>query len=122
MTTQIAHAVEKVTGIEVIPAAASSKLALTWLKEGKVHIAGTHLQDPKTREFNLPLIRKEFPREDFSVITFAHWEEGLVVAQGNPKRVHKIQDLVERKAVRFVNREFGSGSRDRGLPSLFEQC
>jgi molybdate-binding protein len=106
----LAHMVEKISGIEIIPAAASSKLALAWLKEGRVHIAGTHLEDPKTGEFNLPFIRKEFPDKDFSVITFAHWEEGLVVAPGNPKHVLKIED-VARKNVRFVNREPGSGSR-----------
>ncbi len=106
----LAHMVERVSGIEVIPAAASSKLGLTWLKEGKVHIAGSHLEDPKTGEFNLPYLRKEFPDKDFIVITFAHWEEGLVVASGNPKSLRKIED-VARKAVRIVNREPGSGSR-----------
>src|SRR4029077_9079093 len=57
----LAHMVEKISGIEIVPAAASSKLALTWLKEGKVHIAGSHLEDPKTGEFNVPYLRKEFP-------------------------------------------------------------
>src|SRR4029077_10381828 len=33
-----------------------------------------------------------------------------VIASGNPKHVHKIEDLA-RKNVRFVNREPGSGSR-----------
>jgi putative molybdopterin biosynthesis protein len=106
----LAHMVEKIAGVEIIPAAASSKLALTWLKEGRVHIAGSHLEDPKTGEFNLSFVRKEFPDKDFSVITFAHWEEGLVVAPGNPKHVRAVEDLA-RKTVRFVNREPGSGSR-----------
>jgi molybdate-binding protein len=106
----VAHMVEKISGIEVIPAAASSRLALSWLKQGKVHIAGSHLEDPKTGEFNLPFVRKEFPDKDFTVITFAHWEEGFVVAASNPKSVRNIEDLA-RKSVRFVNREPGSGSR-----------
>jgi putative molybdopterin biosynthesis protein len=106
----LADTVEKISGIEIVPAAASSRLALSWLKEGKVHIAGSHLEDPKTGEFNLPFIRKEFGGKDFSVITFARWDEGLVVASGNPKDVHKIEDLA-RRTVRFVNREPGSGSR-----------
>jgi putative molybdopterin biosynthesis protein len=106
----LSRMVEKISGVEVISAAASSKLALTWLSEGKVHIAGSHLEDPKTGEFNLPFIRKQFPNEDFSVVTFARWEEGLVIAPGNPKSVRKIEDLA-RKNVRFVNREPGSGSR-----------
>jgi molybdate-binding protein len=102
--------VEKISGVEIVSAAASSKLALTWMSEGKVHIAGSHLEDPKTGEFNLPFIRKQFPGEEFSVVTFAQWEEGLVIAPGNPKHVRKIEDLT-RKNVRFVNREAGSGSR-----------
>src|SRR5262249_15048680 len=106
----LAQMVERIGGIEVIPAAASSKLALAWLKEGKVHIAGSHLEDPKTGEFNLPFVRREFPDKDFSVITFAHWEEGLVVSSGNPKQIRRIEDL-SRKSLRFVNREPGSGSR-----------
>jgi len=109
-TSLLSRMVEKISGVEIVSAAASSKLALTWLKEGKVHIAGSHLEDPKTGEFNLPYIRKEFPDGDFIVVTFASWEEGLVIAAGNPKSVHKIEDLA-RKNVRFVNREPGSGSR-----------
>jgi molybdate-binding protein/DNA-binding XRE family transcriptional regulator len=109
-TGLLARMVEKISGVEIVSAAASSKLALNWLKEGKVHIAGSHLEDPKTGEYNLPFIRKEFPGEDFSVVTFARWEEGLVVAAGNPKGIRKPEDLA-RKSVRFVNRERGSGSR-----------
>ncbi len=109
-TGLLSRMVEKASGIEIVSAAASSKLALTWLSEGKVHIAGSHLEDPKTGEFNLPFIRKHFPNEDFSVITFARWEEGFVIASGNPKSVRKVEDLA-RKNVRFINREPGSGSR-----------
>ena len=47
---------------------------------------------------------------NFSVVTFARWEEGLVVAADNPKGIRKVEDLA-RKNVRFVNREPGSGSR-----------
>lgn len=115
---------EKLSEVEVVSAAASSKLALQWLKEGKVHIAGSHLEDPKTGEFNLPYLRHEFPDDDFAVVSFARWEEGFVTASGNPKNLKKVEDLTK-KSVRFVNRETGSGSRallDRllkagGLPS-----
>jgi len=106
----LAAVVEKTTGIEVVSAAASSKLALSWLKEGATHIAGSHLEDPETGEFNLPYLRQHFPNEDFAVITFAQWEEGLVVAPANPKRISKIEHLASR-SVQFVNREVGSGAR-----------
>jgi len=109
-TGLLTRMVEKISGVEIVSAPASSKLALSWLREGKVHIAGSHLEDPKTGEFNLPFIRKEFPDEDFNVVTFARWEEGLVITAGNPKGIRKVEDLV-RKNVRFMNREIGSGSR-----------
>ncbi len=119
-TGLLSRMVEKISGVEIVSAAASSKLALTWLSEGKVHIAGSHLEDPKTGEFNLPFLRKHFPDEDFMVVTFARWEEGLVVASGNPKGVKKIEDL-GRKNVKFVNREPGSGSRGL-LDQLLEKA
>ena len=119
-TNLLSRMVEKATGVEIVSAAASSRLALSWLKDGKVHIAGTHLEDPRTGEFNLPFVRKEFPLAEMMVVTFARWEEGLVSAPGNPKRVRKIEDLA-RKDVRFVNRELGSGSRAL-LDKLLAKC
>ena len=106
----VARMAEKLGGVEIVSAAAASKLALAWLQEDKVHIAGSHLEDPESGEFNLPYLRSTFPEEDFAVISFARWEEGFVVAAGNPKGIRKAEDLTRRK-VRFVNREAGSGSR-----------
>jgi putative molybdopterin biosynthesis protein len=119
-TDLLARAVERAAGVEIVSAAASSRLALRWLKEGKVHIAGSHLEDPKSGEFNLPFIRRELPGEDLSVVTFASWEEGLVVRAGNPKGIRKAEDLA-RTDITFVNREAGSGSRDL-LDSLLRKA
>lgn len=109
-TGLLSRMVEKVSGVEMIPAAASSRLALGWLGEGKVHVAGSHLEDPESGEFNLPFLRREFAGEDFAVISFARWEEGWVTAPGNPLKIRTVEQLMGRK-VRFVNREPGSGSR-----------
>ena len=109
-TNLLVRMVEKTSGVEIVSAGASSRLALQWLREGKVHIAGSHLEDPETGEFNLPYLKHEYPGEEFTVVTFARWEEGLVMAKGNPKRIRKVEDLT-RKNVTFVNREPGSGSR-----------
>jgi putative molybdopterin biosynthesis protein len=116
----LSRMVEKISGVEIVCAGASSRLALKWLVEGKVHIAGSHLEDARTGEFNLPFIRKQFPDEHFTVVTFARWEEGLVVAPGNPRKISRIEDLT-RKNVRFVNREPGSGSRGL-LDKLLEKA
>lgn len=109
-TGLLSRMVEKISGVEVVTAGASSKLALNWMVEGKVHIAGSHLEDQKTGEFNLPFLRKQFPQEELTVVTFARWEEGFVVAAGNPKGIRKPEDLA-RKGIHFANREPGSGSR-----------
>jgi molybdate-binding protein len=44
------------------------------------------------------------------VVNFAAWEEGIVVAQGNPKGIRKEEDWV-RRDLRLMNRETGAGSR-----------
>jgi putative molybdopterin biosynthesis protein len=45
------------------------------------------------------------------VVTFAVWEQGFVVAAGNPKSIRTVEDLT-RKDVRTMNREKGAGSRE----------
>ncbi len=104
----LARMAEKEAGVEVVPVAASSRRALEWLREGKVHVAGSHLEDAVTGEFNLPYLREHYAAEDFAVVSFARWEEGLVTAAGNPLAIRSVEDLPR---VRFVNREAGSGSR-----------
>lgn len=106
----LAREVRREASVELIAAAASSRLALQWLKEGKVHIAGTHLRDAATGEFNLPYLRREFGGEDLVIITFAHWEEGFLTAPGNPLGIREAGDLA-RRGLRLVNREPGAGSR-----------
>ena len=109
-TSLLSNLVEREAGVEILSASASSRLALSWLQDSKVHIAGLHLEAPRTGEFNLPFIREVFPEGDVIVVTFAQWEEGLVVAPGNPKGLRKAEDLA-RRGIRIVNREPGAGSR-----------
>jgi len=45
-----------------------------------------------------------------AVVSLALWEEGLVVASGNPKQIRSVADL-GRSDVTIVNRERGAGSR-----------
>ncbi|MFB3778123.1 MAG: substrate-binding domain-containing protein [Bryobacteraceae bacterium] len=106
----LARMAEKLSGVEIVTVPASSRRALEWLKRGLVHIAGSHLEDPHSGEFNLPFLRRLMPREDLAVVTFARWEEGFVVARGNPFGIRQAGDLVHPR-IRLINRETGSGSR-----------
>ncbi len=97
--------------VDMVVAPSSSQQALQWLKQGKVHVAGSHLRDTATGEYNLPAVKRLFPGGAVKVVTFAIWEQGLVLAAGNPKNIRGIDDLA-RKGVRIINREKGAGSRD----------
>jgi molybdate-binding protein/DNA-binding XRE family transcriptional regulator len=104
-------------GVELVVVNRNSSQALDLLKQGLVHIAGSHLRDRASGESNLPAIRSRFARGSVAVIGFAVWEQGLVVARGNPKAIRSIADL-GRKDVTIVNREPGAGCRnllDEGL-------
>jgi molybdate-binding protein len=97
-------------GLQLILAHRNSSQALALLKRGMVHVAGTHLRDPATGESNIAEIERVFPSHAVAVVSFAVWEEGIVVAKGNPKGIRGIEDL-SRSGMRMVNRETGSGSR-----------
>lgn len=81
---------------------------LVALKRGVAHLAGMHLLDEATGEYNLPYIKKRLPYVPVLVATFAEREQGLFVAAGNPLNIQSIADLTK---VTFMNRQRGSGTR-----------
>jgi putative molybdopterin biosynthesis protein len=97
-------------GSDFVIAQRNSSQSLELLKQGCIHIAGTHLRDEATGESNVPAISRMFPRNSIALISFATWEEGMITGPGNPKAIRGIADLA-RKDVTFINRETGSGSR-----------
>jgi putative molybdopterin biosynthesis protein len=98
-------------GVEAVVAYRNSSQSLDLLRHSLVHVAGTHLRDEATGESNLPAVRKQFPKDSVAVVSYAIWQEGIVLARGNPKNIKGIEDLM-RKNVMIVNRETGSGSRN----------
>lgn len=100
----------KQQGYELVICYQNSTRSLISLGEKLVHIAGTHLLNEVTSKTDLLPITEIFPRNSIAVFSYAIWEEGLIVAPGNPKKISGVRDLV-RKDIRIVNREPGSGSR-----------
>jgi molybdate-binding protein/DNA-binding XRE family transcriptional regulator len=97
-------------GVELVVSYQNSSRSLELLKQGVIHIAGTHIRAEKTGESNLPKIHKMFGKDEVAVFSFALWEEGIAVVPGNPKKIRRIDDLV-RPDIRISNREAGAGSR-----------
>ena len=95
---------------------ASSQRALEALSSGHTHIAGTHLHNTGETEANVALARRILGDFNGVVIGFSTFEEGLMVAPGNPLNIRGVSDLARRE-VRMVNREPGAALR-----SLLEDC
>jgi putative molybdopterin biosynthesis protein len=87
-----------------------SQGGLIALRRGEAHLAGSHLLDPQTGEYNISYIRKYMPNIPVRVVVLVGREQGLMVRRGNPKRVKSLEDLTHPE-VQFVNRQRGAGTR-----------
>ncbi len=80
------------------------------VRRGEAHLAGTHLLDEKTGEYNTAFIKKYFPSGGVRLVECVRRAQGLMVAKGNPKSITGMQDLTQ-PGLRYVNRQKGSGTR-----------
>ena len=103
-----------------------SQGGLVALRRGEAHLAGSHLLDPETGEYNISYIRQYLPNMPVKVVTLVGREQGLLVKRGNPKGIKGLADLSrpgfelarpgpgragDAARVRFVNRQRGAGTR-----------
>jgi molybdate-binding protein len=94
---------------EIVTSSVGSLDGLIALREGLADVAGCHLFDAAADDFNVPYLRHLFPDRDVVAVTLAHREQGLMHAHRD-RRVLGLEDLVD-PAIRFVNRNPGSGTR-----------
>ena len=87
-----------------------SLAGLMALKRAEAHMAGSHLLDEETGEYNLPYVARLLPGEKVVVLTLVHRDQGLILPKGNPKGITTLLDLA-REGVAFVNRQKGAGTR-----------
>ncbi|MBT9153093.1 MAG: Molybdopterin molybdenumtransferase [Firmicutes bacterium] len=76
------------------------------LKRNFAHLCTTHLLDEETGEYNTAFIKRMFPGEDMVAINLVERWQGFMCRVGTG--VKSWQDL---RAVRFINRQRGSGTR-----------
>jgi len=79
------------------------------LRKGEAHLAGSHLLDAESGEYNLSYIREYLPETPVVVVSLVHREQGLMVAPGNPHQIAGLADLVN--GIRYINRQRGAGTR-----------
>ena len=94
----------------LVSANVGSQGGLVALRRGEAHLAGSHLLDPQTGEYNVSYIRQYMPNIPVKVVAMVGREQGLIVKKGNPARIKNLGDLLK-PGIRFVNRQRGAGTR-----------
>lgn len=77
---------------------------------GQAHLAGAHLFDPESGEYNTSYIRKMLPGQDLKLINLTYRMQGWIVPAGNPEGINSISDLTDTEKG-FINRQKGAGTR-----------
>jgi len=77
---------------------------------GQAHLAGVHLFDPETGEYNVPYIKKMLPGKKLHLVNLVYRMQGWIVPAGNPEKVKSIVDLADTKKG-YINRQKGAGTR-----------
>jgi putative molybdopterin biosynthesis protein len=98
------------SGCELALLAGGSGDGLKRLAADKAVLAGIHLLDPASGEYNLPALRAQGGLSDVVLIEWAKREQGLVTATGNPKRIRSIADLAK-DGISVLRRQEGAGAQ-----------
>lgn len=98
------------SGLSLSSSHVGSMGGLMALKKGVCHLAGAHLLDTADGTYNRSYIRKYLPDLKVRRVQLVFRDQGLIIRPENPKNIGGIEDL-GRPAVRFVNRQGGSGTR-----------
>jgi putative molybdopterin biosynthesis protein len=94
----------------LVSANVGSQGGLVALQRGEAHLAGSHLLDPETGEYNVAYLPKFLPGVPVKLLALVLREQGFMVNKGNPKNIRKLGDL-GKLGNRFVNRQRGAGTR-----------
>lgn len=92
--------------LNIVKANVGSLGGISMIRNNFAHMAGIHLFDPESEEYNVPYLKKFF--DDFVLLNLSYREQGFIVQKGNPKNIKDFTDL---KRVRFINRQRSAGTR-----------
>jgi molybdate-binding protein/DNA-binding transcriptional regulator YhcF (GntR family) len=107
LISQFKHKNPKIN-IEV--AHAGSLGGLIALQEERADLAGIHLLDEETGDYNYPYVKHILPGREMAIVHLAYRIQGLMFVNGNPKQIKGLKDL-RRSDITILNRQKGSGTR-----------
>lgn len=96
--------------IDFIYAHAGSLSGIIAFKNRIVDLCTTHIIDENEKVYNVPVIKRYLKDEPCVLINIAKRQQGLIVQRGNPKKIKGLEDI-SRGGIRFINRQYGSGTR-----------
>ena len=97
-------------GVRLTSANVGSLGGLVALRRGEAHLAGSHLLDPETGEYNASYVSRYLPDREVILLTLAGREQGWIVPPGNPKGLVSWADSANPE-LQIVNRQRGAGTR-----------
>ena len=79
------------------------------LRNNRCHIATSHLLQENEDDYNFDFASDELDAMP-AVVNFCKREQGILVANGNPKKISSVEDLA-RPGIQMVNRSVSTGTR-----------
>ncbi len=101
---------ERDTGLTLSSAHLGSMGGIAAIGHRQAHLAGVHLFDPESGDYNLPYLQKLLPGRELCLVNLAYRMQGWIVPSGNPDEVKDVAGIAAKK-LSFVNRQKGAGTR-----------
>ncbi|MFZ7946475.1 molybdopterin biosynthesis protein [Neobacillus sp. 19] len=98
------------TDMKIVSSHVGSMAGIMAIRKGEAHVAGIHLLDPSTKQYNVSYVKKMLAGKDVVLYPFLKRKQGWILPKGNPLEIAGVTDLV-RAGANFVNRQKGAGTR-----------
>ncbi|MDR7318437.1 molybdopterin biosynthesis protein [Brevibacillus nitrificans] len=80
------------------------------IQKGEAHIAGVHLFDEESGEYNQSYVEKYMKDKEVVLVQLVYRQQGWFVKKGNPLGISSVRDLVQ-PGITYINRQRGAGTR-----------
>jgi putative molybdopterin biosynthesis protein len=80
------------------------------IRRREAHMAGCHLLDEKTGEYNIAFLKRFLKDMPLALVNLCYRQQGLIVPRNNPESINDFSDIA-RKGLVFINRQGGAGTR-----------
>jgi putative molybdopterin biosynthesis protein len=98
------------TDMKIVSSHVGSMAGLMAIRKGEAHVAGIHLLDPETKEYNITYVKKLLAGQDAVLYPFLKRTQGWMLPKGNLLGIENVRDIAV-KGADYANRQKGAGTR-----------